>query len=192
MNFDLYFREDGPICYETQLLTHERDASSMAKDFLSSNLNWYWMSSRNEDAIKEDKVWNLPKIRPITLLTPENEQLLVRDLLEEDKDCCYGWIFLIAIDKAQTIKTNDELKNSLKVFLEEKSPIRCVINRIEVMDPHYIFVPHNPSSEMQKLLNSWGLYKGSERKTYKYKRLRLAKLECMIDGVVSNAFANKD
>jgi hypothetical protein len=190
MGLNFYFREGGPVCYETSLFENENELDYFIQTFLASDLSWYWISEREWEAAEEYKLWNLPKIRGLTLLNKETESTLYQDFLEEDIDMRRRTVIIFGIEKNQEILSGNDLKNKIYGFLKnENVAVKCVINQINDMKSQYTFVPGNPIDEMQNLLNKWGLKRNSVTITYKYKQLHLARLEDVIkSGIVEMAF----
>lgn len=55
MNYNLYFRENAPSCFEASLFENENELDYLIHTLLSSGLDWYWSSKRTYDAIEIEK-----------------------------------------------------------------------------------------------------------------------------------------
>jgi len=193
MKSTLYFREKGPICYEAELFSDEEELTSLIQMLLSSDLNWYWASERQYEAIGGYKNWNLPKSRHLALLTSETSELFCKDFLEEDVDMRRRSIGIYGVRLDQAISTRSDLRSEMKEFLSERNSIvHCVVIQINDMRSQYIFVPGEPNNSLQKLLNKWGLGKETADEVCKYARLRMSQLEFMNDSFVDVGFDEGD
>lgn len=192
MGSTLYARDQGPICYETQLL--DLDNKSSLKDFiqqlLTASICWHWASIRTEEVGEDSEVKDLPEIRPYAHLRSNTAEDLFNDILEENQDRYGRGLVIIGVDPDLTIPTfsREWLSMALEAFLQkEEGSIKIILIRIGDMREQYIFIPHNPIAPVKKLLERCGVIPSSIVKSRKYEHLRLVKLESLSDSILNLA-----
>jgi hypothetical protein len=192
-----YLRNQGPICYEMQILNIEYRSSLelITQQLLGSGLLWYWRSSRSYESADAYKDLNLPEERPLTQLTPGSASSLVEDFSELDIDGQGRFIAIFGLDQNSVSRGLDTLglQSALNNFLQrEQGPIRVVVIRIGDMRPQYIFVPHYPIEAVGELLENWGITSTKVEKERPYKKLNEAKLESVIEAIQTEENRKED
>lgn len=93
LEYTLYTREKGVICYEFPLFprpwrsSHDvflQQCDTFLQHLLRSGVRWYWESARQYDPAPEYAALGLPAMRPVTVLTEANLEEFARDLEELD------------------------------------------------------------------------------------------------------------
>jgi hypothetical protein len=175
-----WFRDRGVICYEVDICQHQ-NFYAWRHQLLESGLEWFWESQRYGDSWMccQPAPWNLPQKRPLTALTPQNDEIFL-DWLEGDKAGGARTVNVYGMGKEVSARSlsREDLQTHLERFVQfEQGPIRLVIFRMRDSPPELIFVPHQPAQEVRGLLRSWGIEPGKADYVRKYRSLNYATLE---------------
>jgi hypothetical protein len=184
MDFKLYTRTSGVVCYSAQLL----DAGSKDKTvtaLLSTRLASYWLS-----------VWRIMSEsstdRTLTRLTPESRALFLADAQDRDADGYGRAIAVVGWEAGDEASLADPtaLRSSLHAFAaRETGPIRFVMLQGGDSSEEHLFVPHQPDARVHELLQAFGLDPAKPAlQSLPYERLASETLERLTDQVCRYAF----
>jgi hypothetical protein len=98
----LHTQENGIIYYEARLF-EEPYLDKIPHQLLASGLDWYWQSARDHETHEEFIRPNLPKERPFTKLTEQNQVTLMDDLTERNIDGDLRYTVLLGVDPNTSI-----------------------------------------------------------------------------------------
>ena len=153
--------------------------TGLIPSLVASELSWWWESGRLDPTEDSYNNPHLPYKRPLTHLDLISGQTFLADLHEQNADGYGRWINLFGIDADATeqILSDAHRYEMLTAFLHEKGPLHIVVVQVGDSPWENIFVPHQLSKPIQKILGAWGMKGDAIRATYPYKRLHLAMLE---------------
>jgi hypothetical protein len=174
----LYTRTDGPICYRVDLLAgrDSGEVTQVIEQLLNSNMSWYWQSSRSHPPEPQESP-RLPEKRDLTPLTRATANSFLEDLGERDLDEYMRFIALFGFAEELSL-VKEQLRPLLEDFCaHETGPLRVAIIQIGDSTRAYVFVWHEVTETLEKLLADWGISKKRVAKVRPYKDLRLASLE---------------
>lgn len=184
----MYSRPKGAVAYEIHVTPNREAVIDLSTGLLSSYLRCYWASARSRSLNADSKFVNRAEQTSLTELTVSTKKVFVDDFLERDVDGYGRSAFVLGTDQGQSFITMDGLKKALERFADhEEGPIRVVI--IQVGDsPEYVFVPHEPTESVARLLRNWGVDSPNKITKRPYERLHLVKLESLVEPLVKLAF----
>jgi hypothetical protein len=116
-------------------------------------------------------------------------QDFIADLQDRDVDGYGRSFFLVGAEVTEgTLMSRTEFETALNRFSElAEAPIRVVV--VQPGDsPEYVFVPGNPSAEVERLLERLQITSSNIVATRPYKRLHLVRLEVLLPSLVQIAF----
>lgn len=178
---NLFFRESGCICYEIPAILEDTLPQLLLK-MTSDQTQWWWNSERAEPASLLSPVRNLPDARSLTMLKPENCTEFVDDFkeLSDDGEGRYIFAYLIDVSRMDTTLIDSLVTQWLEVFARsEAGPISAVLVRLNDSPYFYVYTTHNPSENIQMMLQELGLGEASTVKRRPYKALGTAQLETL-------------
>jgi hypothetical protein len=79
----LYARDQGPQCFTAEILFQHESAEAFVEQLRKCRLTWYWQSVREEGQPVPPGQPELPRYRPLTLLTDQNWHDLTLDIDEK-------------------------------------------------------------------------------------------------------------
>jgi len=169
------YRDSGVICYRTNLfgmrtdLDRNIDNFKPARDMLSTDLWWYWESYRLIPGLKGPVTGklDLPDERPLTMLTPDNVELLIAEWCEQCEIDAGRYFSIIGLDKGVILPQDnaEALKEMIRDFsFNENGPIHIVIINSGESSDEDIYVPHEPIDQVRNLLSLWGLPKNVSKR----------------------------
>lgn len=180
MEYTLYTRDKGPICYEFALFPWYTSGEQFLQQVLHSFLRWYWESSRRYDPNPVFAQLGLPARRGLTPLTKASTEEFMRDLKERDLNEDMRFIALYGVDPTSSPSSSITvwLHDAIEDFLRnEQGPLWLVA--IQTGDCNYeqVYVTHEPPAPVQELLRAWGVADKQPRWVRRYRSLGVAKLE---------------
>jgi hypothetical protein len=177
----IFERKKGVICYELRVF-HNRRAplAELLRELLNSELDWLWKSMR---ATGDDTFDNpsLPDVRAWTWLVPGDAPLLLEDIGEENAESYGRGILLLGIDPVQRegFQKAANVRTALDQFAKEQGgPIRIAIAQVGDQKYEYVFVPHQVTDGVLRLVNLWNA--NEDYQTRPYRQLHAAKLETLV------------
>ncbi|MCS7168930.1 MAG: hypothetical protein NZ914_15045 [Gemmatales bacterium] len=182
VQYTLYTRERGPICYEFKLFPWCRLRERFFRQLFGSSLRWYWESARGCDPEPASVELGLPEKRPLTLLTEATTQEFVKDLEERDLDDDMRCIVLYGVDPQASPGASlaSWMRAALQEFLQQESgPLWLVAVQIGDLNYELVFVPHEPAPPVRELLRVWGVWDTPPYRVRRYRSLGVAQLEYM-------------
>lgn len=188
----VYLRENGPICYEVEVLPMN-DRQSLDKwtsELFDIKLTWYWESGRARPKVKHSQYSYLPEFRPPTILDISTKEIFLDDLSERDVDEYARFIVIFGVDSNSQTPISDvtHLKSALREFLTlERSQIRIIIIQIGDSPWENVFVPHRPAQPVKQVLRKWGIDESLIRRKRSYEELYNAKLELLAESIFACA-----
>lgn len=182
MEYTLYTRTHGPICYELPLFRWEVPSDTFFKQLLGSSIHWYWKSARRYDPSPTSAGLGLPAERPLTHLTQANVDEFKKDLQERDLNDDMRFIALYGVDPNvhPCSPLSTWLHKALQEFMRfEQGPLWIVVIQIGDCNEELVYTTHTPPDPVLALLRVWGVEGKAPRRVLPYHRLWLAKLEEM-------------
>ncbi len=176
----MYAREHGPQCLEAPIVSQEESAEQIVRQLLNCPLTWYWESEREEGRFPLPGQPELPRVRPVTLLTERNSRDLAFDIdefIEEEPDGLFRNLVLFGVKCEITAPLQDNLDAAMQRFLLDLDPVETVLVRMQDSATEYLFFRHQVTLGVRCLWDAWGLDPNNVSKTLPYKRLRAAQLE---------------
>lgn len=180
MEYTLYTREKGPICYEFPLFPWDSPGESFLQQLLHSSLSWYWESERRYDPDPTSAELGLPATRYLTPLTEVSADEFMRDLKERDLNGDMRFIALYGTDPRASPSSTIcvWLHEAIEDFLrDEQGPLWLVAIQIGDCNYELVYVTHTPPAPVQELLRAWGVGDRQPRWVRRYRSLGVAKLE---------------
>jgi hypothetical protein len=191
----LYARDQGPQCFEAEIILQYDSAEEFVEQLRECRLTWYWQSVREEGQPPFPEQPELPRYRPITLLTDRNRHDLVLDIdekvgivhmenrtlatvgldIEPWSECRNLMLFGLGAELAAPVELS--LDEAGKRFLQDLGPLEIVFHRIQDLTYEFLFFRHHISPDVHCLLDAWQLDPEHPPKTRPYKKLGSAQLE---------------
>lgn len=185
----LYAREQGPQCFEAEILFQCESAETFVDQLRECRLTWYWQSVREEGQVVLPGLPVLPRYRPLTLLTDQNWHDLVLDTNEEvetyigDDDPPPGEhrnLMLFGLGAELASPAEASLEEANRLFLQDLGPLEVLFHRVQDLPYEYLFFRHEISHEVHCLLDKWRLDPENVPKVKPYKKLRLSQAESFL------------
>lgn len=198
METTLYARDQGPQCFEAEILFQHESAEAFVEQLRKCRLTWYWHSVREEghSAISGQPV--LPRYRPLTLLTDQNCQDLVLDLDEvvdildiENRTLAtvgidfepyveHRNLMLFGLDGELPAPVEVSLDEATQRFLQDLGPLEVLFDRSQDEPYERLYFRHQISPEVRCLLEASHLDPEHPPKVRAYKKLRICQLETFL------------
>lgn len=190
-----YLREEGPICYETEIfdMNNRLALESLVKEMLSVELSWYWISARARPVPEETQYNFLPEERALTRLDSSSVDSFIDDLSERDEDGYGRFIAVFGFDKnIQSLNPDaDQFKFAVNEFLEkEEAPLSLIIVQVGDSPWEHIYVSQTPKPPVKRLFNMWNIQTSAITWERSYKELHIAQVESLLDSIYKVATGN--
>lgn len=185
----LYARDQGPQCFEAEILFQHESAEAFVEQLRKCRLTWYWHSVREEGQPVVPGQPELPRYRPLTLLTDQNWHDLVLDIDEKVGISHEGNrtlasvgidfapysehrnLMLFGLDTELAAPLEATLDEAAQRFLQDLGPLQIVIDRIQDEPYEFLYFRHQISPEVRCLLDAWRLDPKHAAKVRPYKKL---------------------
>jgi hypothetical protein len=180
----LYWRDNGPICYEARFFDSERGLRQWASDLLGSSLKWYWASSLRTQNLGERR--ERFGERPLTRLTSSSLGLFLQDFLYRDEN---GWgrhiaVFGASVWPEETTGSisglSAAIKKEVKRFIEGLPEAPQAVVVMDGIGPDQIFVRQPMTADVMVLLDKWQLREEERIEKVPYHRLGVSRIECLM------------
>jgi hypothetical protein len=172
-----------------EIIFQYESAEPFVEKLQECRLTWYWQSVREEGRLALPGLPELPRYRPLTLLTDQNWHDLVLDINEE-VDTYLGnddpppgehrSLMLFGLDAELIAPVDASLGEAAQRFLQDLGPLEIVLNRIQDLTYEFLFFRHPISPEVRELLNAWRLDPEHAPVVYPYKKLGSPQLESLL------------
>jgi YD repeat-containing protein len=180
----MFTRKVGVTAYELPVFhNRNRPLADLPGELMESGLEWLWTSRRDPpDQTYSDP--SSPVLRDWQRLLISDATLLLRDIEEENSEN-YGRAILMLgskMDRSDWLLARRErlLGELLKSFTAEMSDvIQIAICQLGDHKFEYVFVPHRPTGEVERLMELWSEKQDFRRRPYW--TLHLARLEKLVD-----------
>jgi hypothetical protein len=180
----LYARDQGPQCFEAEIIFQGESAEAFAEQLRKCPLKWYWHSVREEGRLAVPGQPALPRYRPLTLLTDQNWHDLVLDIKEEidiaPGYCEYRNLMLFGLNADLAALVEASLGEATQRFLQDIGPLEIVFSRIQDLTYEFLFFRHQISPEVRCLLDAWQLDPKHPPKVRPYEKLQSAQAESVL------------
>jgi hypothetical protein len=188
----LYARDQGPQCFEAEIILQQESEEAFVDQLRKCRLTWYWHSVREEGRPVAPGQPELPRCRPLTLLTDQNWHDLVLDIKEEVGDYQgvdayevvgiyeYRNLMLFGLGAELPAPVEASLGEATQRFLQDLGPLEIVFERIQDLTYEFLYFRHQISPEVRCLLDAWQLDPEHAPKVRPYKKLRVAQLESFL------------
>lgn len=171
-----FARDTGPICYELPIFGSGDESDDAAIDeLLGSRLSWLWESATRERRAAAGSSGS----RELTSLDAARRPQLVADLRYRDEDRFGRFVALYGVRQAAALSP-ESLAEQIGRFAGESGPLEAVIVQLGDCPDEYLFVGHEPTPELEALLDALGIG-GQEWADVPYERLYLASLESIFE-----------
>lgn len=171
----LYFRSDGPVCYEVNTWPTLDEVASFVDGLPASGLVWYWQSGYAEIGVEAPPE---AKVQPLARLDISTREHFEDNLWYVD-DCDNGLeitIYGFAPPPGSEVDA-DYLSKALQRFaLSEPGPLQVVIYQGCDSRTLRIFTPLSPALSVRSMLSTYGASPETASKR-DYRRLRGFQLE---------------
>src|SRR5438270_1949233 len=145
----LYARDHGPQCFEAVIIFQYESTEAFVEQLRQCRLTWYWQSVREEGQSVPQGQPELPRYRPLTLLTAQNWHDLVLDIdekvgiwnsgnptlatvgLEIEPYSEHRNLMLFGLDTELAAPVEVSLDEAAHWFLQDLGPLEIVLNRIQ-------------------------------------------------------------
>jgi len=194
----LYARDHGPQCFEAEIIFQHESAEAFVKQLLDCGLTWYWHSVREEGQSVHPGQPELPRYRPLTLLTDQTWHDLVLDIdekvgiwdmgnrtlatvgleIEPYSECRNLMLFGLGAELAAPVEAS--LEEATRRFLQDLGPLEILLHRVQDLPYEFLFFRRHISPEVRCLLDAWRLDPELPPKVRPYKKLGSAKLESFL------------
>jgi hypothetical protein len=194
----LYARDQGPQCFEAEILFQHESAEAFVEQLRKCRLTWYWQSVREEGQAVPPGQPELPRYRPLTLLTAQNWNDLVLDIDEKvgiwysgnptlatvglEIESISEWrnLMLFGVDGELAAPVEASLDEAAQRFLQDLGPLEIVLDRVQDLPYEFLFFRHQISREVRCLLDAWRLDPENTPKVKPYKKLRVSQAESIL------------
>lgn len=194
----LYARDQGPQCFEAEIIFQHESAEAFVEQLRKCRLAWYWQSVREEGQHVPPEQPELPRYRPLTLLTAQNWHDLVLDIdekvgiwysgnrtlasvgLEIEPYSEHRNLMLFGLDAELAAPVQASLDVAAQRFLQDLGPLEILLNRIQDETYEFLYFRHNISPEVHCLLDAWSLDPQHVPKVRPYKKLGPTQLESLL------------
>jgi hypothetical protein len=191
----LYARDQGPQCFEAEIIFQYESGEAFAEQVRESRLTWYWQSEREEGRSAVPGQPELPRFRPLTRLTDQNWHDLVLDIdeaveiphIENRTLMSVGRDFepylecrnlmLFGLDAELAAPVEASLDEATQRFLQDLGPLEILLDRSQDETYERLYFRHEISPEVRCLLEAWRLDPEHSPKVRPYKKLRMCQLE---------------
>jgi hypothetical protein len=189
----LYTRDHGPQCLVARIIFQHDTGESFVKQLQSCGLTWYWHSVREEGHKAVRGQPDLPRYRPLTLLTDQNWNDLALDVEEhvvslgndeEDPDDFeFRNLMFFGLKGKLAEPIERDLDEVMRRFLQDPDPLELVFDRTQDVYEENVFFRHEPGSEVRCLFDAWQLDPLHPSKVRPYQKLRSVQLESIYAGM---------
>jgi hypothetical protein len=192
----LYARDQGPQCFEAEIIFQCESAETFVEQLRECRLTWYWQSVREEGQPAPVGQPELPRYRPLSLLTDQNCHDLVLDIDEKVGIFEENWtlatvgfevepysehrnlmLFGLGAELANPVEAS--LEDATQRFLQDLGPLEIVLNRVQDLPYEFLFFRQHISPEVHSLFDKWGL-NPKNVKMKPYKKLRASQAESFL------------
>lgn len=197
MKTTLYVRDQGPQCFEAEILFQQESAEAFVEQLRKCRFTWYWQSVRADGKSVDPLQPELPRYRPLTLLTDQNWHDLVLDLDEQVgifqiqnrslmtvgfDEAFEEWrnLMLFGLDAELAAPIEASLDEAMQRFLQDLGPLEVLFDRAPRGTCERLFFRHRMSPEVRCLLEAWHLDPEHAPKVKPYKKLRGYQLESFL------------
>ena len=201
MKSTLYARDQGPQCFEAEIIFQYESAEAFVEQLRLCRLTWYWQSEREEGRVAVPGQPELPRFRPLSRLTDQNRHDLVLDLdeavevplIENRTLMSVGRDFepyvecrnlmLFGLDTELVAPVKASLDEAMQRFLQDLGPLEILFDRSQDETYERLHFRHQMSPEVRCLLEACRLDPANAPKVRPYKKLRMCQLEELLPGL---------